>query len=83
MQKRNFRWLLVIAAAFFILFIFPNLKASQNPAMVQVFEPDEASPLPFLFHMIKPGESLAQTLKNFIFTIIIPTVLSISRIPPW
>jgi hypothetical protein len=67
MQKRNFRWLLVIAAAFFILFIFPNLKASQNPAMVQVFEPDEASPLPFLFHMIKPGESLAQTLKNFIF----------------
>lgn len=66
-QKRNFRWLLVIAATIFVLFIFPNVKASQNTAMVQVFEPDEAAPLPYLFHMIKPGESLAQTLKNFIF----------------
>ncbi len=66
-QKRNFFILLVLAITVFVAYGWPNSKASENIAMVQVFNPDEAEPLPYVFHMIKPGENLAQTLKNFIF----------------
>ncbi|MCM1565262.1 MAG: hypothetical protein NC238_04745, partial [Dehalobacter sp.] len=66
-QRRNFIILLTLAIIVFVLYAWPNAKASSNIAMVQVFNPDEAEPLPYVFHMIKPGENLAQTLKNFIF----------------
>lgn len=66
-QRRTFIILLLLAAVIFILFAFPNAAGSKNISMVQVFEPDEANPLPYLFHMIQPGESFVQTIKNFIF----------------
>lgn len=66
-QRRNFVILLALAVIVFALYAGPNAKASENIAMVQVFNPDEAEPLPYVFHMIQPGENLAQTLKNFIF----------------
>lgn len=66
-QKKNFWALLVIALVFFALFAVPNAAASKNLAMVEVFSADEAQPLPYVFHMIEPGQSLVQTLKNFVF----------------
>lgn len=66
-QKKNFRISLLIMLVVFLLFIIPNAAASQNIAMVEVFSADEASPLPYVFQMIKPGLPLVQTLKNFIF----------------
>lgn len=66
-QKRIFALLLLMAALVFALFILPNAVASQNLAMVQMFQPDEAAPLPSVFHMIAPASSLNQALRSFIF----------------
>jgi hypothetical protein len=51
----------------FLIYIPPNAAASENLAMVQMFEPDEAMPLPSLLNMITPKENLDQTLRGFLF----------------
>jgi hypothetical protein len=66
-QKRYFVFLLFIAAAVFGLFIWPNVVASENLAMVQMFQPDEASPLPYVLHMIAPAGTLNLTIRHFLF----------------
>ena len=66
-QKRIFALLLLMATAVFILVALPNAAASQNMSMVQMFEPDEAAPLPAMLHMIAPAPSLDQTLRYFVF----------------
>ena len=66
-QKRIFILLLVIATGIFALFILPNNVGSQNLSMVQMFQPDEAAPLPSVFHMIAPANSLNQALRSFVF----------------
>jgi hypothetical protein len=65
-QKRIFFILLAIATVTFILLIFPNAVASDDLAMVRVFEPDEAAQLPYTLNMLAPAESLVQSIKNFI-----------------
>jgi hypothetical protein len=66
-QKRMFFLLLLMATIVFILFSLPNSVASKNLAMVQMFQPDESSPLPYIFHMIAPAESINQALRSFVF----------------
>ncbi len=66
-QKRIFALLLVISAAVFILFGLPNAVASKNLAMVQIFQPDESAPLPYIFQMIAPAASFNQAVRQFIF----------------
>jgi hypothetical protein len=67
LQKRIFFLLLLMAMIVFVLFSLPNSVASENLAMVQMFQPDEASPLPYVFHMIAPAENLNQALRSFVF----------------
>jgi len=66
-QKRIFALLLFMAAVGFILFALPNAVASKNISMVQIFQPDEAAPLPSVFRMIAPAPSLNLALRHFIF----------------
>lgn len=66
-QKRIFGLLLLMAAAAFYLFALPNSIASQNLSMVQIFQPDEAAPLPYIFRMIAPAPTLNLALRHFIF----------------
>jgi hypothetical protein len=66
-QKRIFPLLLFMAMIVFILFLLPNSVATKNLAMVQMFQPDEATPLPYVFHMISPAENLNQALRSFVF----------------
>jgi hypothetical protein len=66
-QKRIFALLLFMAAAAFIIFALPNAVASKNLAMVQIFQPDEAAPLPYVFQMIAPAPSLNLALRHFVF----------------
>jgi hypothetical protein len=66
-QKRIFTLLLFMAMIVFLLFSWPNSIASKNLAMVQMFQPDEAAPLPYVFHMIAPAASLNQALRSFVF----------------
>jgi hypothetical protein len=66
-KKRILIILLVMAAAAFALLALPNAAASQNMSMVQMFEPDEAAPLPSVLHMIAPAASPEQALRSFVF----------------
>lgn len=66
-QKRYFFILMTIAILAFSLFALPNSRASENISMVQMFQPDEAAPLPYVFKMIAPAESLNKALHSFIF----------------
>jgi hypothetical protein len=66
-QKRYFILLLLLAAAGFGLFILPNRVASDNLSMVQMFQPDEAAPMPYLLKMIAPADGLNHALRQFVF----------------
>lgn len=62
-------WIILIAmtAVVFIIIGLPNAAASQNVAMVQMFEPDEVNPLAAVQRMIAPQPNLDKTLRAFIF----------------
>jgi len=61
-------WILAgISLAVFALTALPNAQASEDLAMVRMFEPDEAAPLPHVLGMLAEAESLEQSLRNFLF----------------
>jgi hypothetical protein len=64
-RKRIFLVILGLSILYFIAFIFPNKAGSENLAMVEIFEPDEAVPLPYILDMIKPAETVKEALINF------------------
>lgn len=66
-QKKTFLVLLLLSLVYFLVFIPPNMAASNNIEMVSVFEPDEAVPLPYVLNMIRPTDSLKQALIQFAF----------------
>ncbi len=59
--------LILISIIAFVIFAIPNARASENKAMVQMFEPDEAAPLDPMLAMIRPANSLYEGLHNFVF----------------
>ena len=65
-QKRNFL-LLALSILVLIIFSLPNARASEDIQMVQVFEPDEAVPMPYLLQMIAPAGTVEQALRQFVF----------------
>ncbi|HZW04971.1 MAG TPA: hypothetical protein VFF68_13640, partial [Anaerolineaceae bacterium] len=66
-QKRYLLLVLLLAAAYFAVFIFPNAAASDDVNMVLALSPDEAVPLPYVLEMIQPAETVKQALINFAF----------------
>ncbi len=66
-QKRYFALLLLMALVSFAIFVLPNAVASQNLSMVQMFQPDEAAPLTYIFQMIAPASTLNLALRHFVF----------------
>lgn len=57
---------LFLAIVSFFLFAIPNAKASENLAMIQIFEPDEAALYPVISEMARPKGDLITFLKQFI-----------------
>jgi len=66
-HRQIFGILLFLTVIALIVFAVPAYTGSEDLAMVQMFEPDEASPLPFLLRMIAPAESIEKALRAFIF----------------
>jgi len=62
-------WILLVLISILvvIIFYFPNAQASENLSMVQMFEPDEEAPYPYLIRMISPSEGLKEALYKFVF----------------
>ena len=65
-QKVIFQVLLVLGVIYFALFILPNATGARTPEMLQVFQVDEYAQYPFVIHMLTPGDTLIQTIRNFI-----------------
>ena len=62
--------LLICAVLFlgaFLVFTIPNSRASENPEMVAMFEPDEGVCLPVVSGMITPKGDFVTFLRKFIF----------------
>jgi hypothetical protein len=69
-MKKKSRWirisLSILSIAVFALFSIPNSKASENIAMVSMFEPDEGIMVPVIQRMTAPKDSLKSFLINFV-----------------
>ena len=65
-QKITLFALLGVGGIYFILFIFPNLTGARDANMLSVFEVDEFAQYPNLLHMLEPGASFYQTIRNFL-----------------
>ena len=57
---------ILISFAFLILISIPNAKASENIAMVSMFEPDEGIMIPVIRSMIAPRETIKDYLYYFL-----------------
>lgn len=64
-QKKVFVILILISMAYFVLAYFPNAVASDDQAMVWVFNADEGSPLSFVLRMIEPQPDLKESVYRF------------------
>lgn len=65
-QSKNALWFLGFGLIYFAVFIFPNLQGARNAAMLAAFEIDEYAQYPHLLGMLTPGDSLYQSLRNFL-----------------
>jgi hypothetical protein len=66
-QKRVFLILLLLSAFYLVLFYFTSASGVRDIKMVMAFEPDEGVPLGYVFAMIRPADSVKESLKNFAF----------------
>jgi hypothetical protein len=69
-MEKHTQWIrlsvILISIAFFVLISIPNAKASENIAMVSMFEPDEGIMIPVIRSMIAPRETVKDHLYYFL-----------------
>ncbi len=65
-QKKNILLLLGLSIFLFILLVFPNATGAKDINMVAVFEIDEFAQYPHLLRMLTRGDTLYQTIRNFV-----------------
>ncbi len=65
-QRQVLLALLAISAIVFWMFIPANQTGAQDANMLALFEVDEYAQYPHLVRMLTPGETLLQTLRNFL-----------------
>ena len=70
-MRNHVKWIqisvILISVAFFILIAIPNAKASENIAMVSMFEPDEGIMIPVIRRMTSPKDTAKDFITNFLF----------------
>jgi len=64
--ERTMIVLLLISVVYFCTFIFPNNLGAKNVDMLAVFEIDEYAQYPAVESMLSGGNSLKQTVRNFL-----------------
>lgn len=57
---------LIISILYFGMFIIPNLLGVKDINMISAFEHDEFAQYPNVIHMLTPGETPYQSLRNFV-----------------
>lgn len=56
--------LIVVATAYVLLFVPPNLTGAKDPNMLATFQVDEWIQYPYLINMTTPGQTAGETLRN-------------------
>jgi 4-amino-4-deoxy-L-arabinose transferase-like glycosyltransferase len=64
-KKTTFLILLLLGAAYFVLFIFPNATGARDLNMTFIFNSDEPAQYPHALRMLTPGKTLAQSIYRF------------------
>ena len=65
-QKKVLLMLIGLGAAYFVLFLFPNLTGAKDENMLTVFQVDEYAQYPHVLHMLAPGNTILESLHNFL-----------------
>lgn len=65
-QKKNLLILLCMGLAVFILFAIPNAQGAKDEYMLSVLSQDESFQYPFLVSVLTPGDTLLESIRNFI-----------------
>lgn len=65
-KKSTFIVMLLVSLLYFCAFIFPNLQGAKDVDMLAVFEVDEYAQFPALQNMLSGGDTLKQTVRNFL-----------------
>lgn len=65
-QRTTFLILLALGLIYFAIFIPANLTGAQDLNMISVFEHDEYAQYPYVIHMLTPGETFYQSVRNFV-----------------
>ncbi len=65
-QRRTFFLLLFLSGVLFVLLIFPNRTGARDVNMLSIFEVDEFGQFPHVLNMLTPGDTLYQSLRNFV-----------------
>ena len=65
-QRTTFLILLALGLIYFAAFIPANLTGAQDVNMISVFEHDEYAQYPYVIHMLTPGETFYQSVRNFV-----------------
>jgi 4-amino-4-deoxy-L-arabinose transferase-like glycosyltransferase len=70
MMRKHTNWILLVLIGLsviaFLLFTIPNSKASEDLAMVSMFEPDEGVMIPVIQQMVAPRENTRSFVYHFI-----------------
>jgi len=65
-QKKVLLILIGLGAAYFVLFLLPNLTGAKDENMLTVFSVDEYAQYPHVLHMLAPGKTIFESVHNFL-----------------
>ena len=66
--KKNKTFLIIFLIGFivFLLYLIPNSKGIRDEHMLSLLSQDESIQYSYLTHMLTPGNTFFETLKNFV-----------------
>jgi len=65
-ETNTFLILVLLGLVYYIAFIPPNLTGARDVNMLSVFQHDEFAQYPHVIRMLTPGDTLYQSLRNFV-----------------
>jgi hypothetical protein len=64
-KKQTTLIIFLIGFLVFLLYLIPNARGIRDEHMLSILSQDESIQYPYLVHMLTPGSSLFETVKNF------------------
>jgi hypothetical protein len=65
-KKQTTLIIFLIGFLVFLLYLIPNARGIRDEHMLSILSQDESIQYPYLVHMLTPGSSLFETVKNFV-----------------